>query len=92
MSMIIYYSNYCEHSKKLIQTISQSQIKDDMHFICIDKRTKKPNGVTNIILENGQEILSVENRVVIFDNSVLHTDCSQTDIQGRIVLNIVYCE
>ena len=55
--MIIYYSNYCEHSKKLIQTISQSQIKDDMHFICIDNRTKKPNGVTNIILENGQEIL-----------------------------------
>ncbi len=55
--MIIYYSNYCQHSKKLIQTISQSQIKDDMHFICIDKRTKKPNGVTNIILENGQEIL-----------------------------------
>ena len=55
--MIIYYSNYCEHSKKLIQTISQSQIKDDMHFICIDNRRKKPNGVTNIILENGQEIL-----------------------------------
>jgi|TARA_R110000803_G_scaffold210467_1_gene282374 hypothetical protein len=48
------------------------------------------NGYT--LLENGQEILSVENRVVIFDNSVLHTDCSQTDIQGRIVLNIVYCE
>ena len=57
MSMIIYYSNYCQHSKKLIQTISQSQIKDDMHFICIDNRRKKPNGVTNIILENGQEIL-----------------------------------
>ena len=57
MSMIIYYSNYCEHSKNLIQKISQSQIKNDMHFICIDKRTKKPNGITNIILEDGQEIL-----------------------------------
>ena len=55
--MIIYYSNYCEHSKNLIQKISQSQIKNDMHFICIDKRIKKPNGVTNIILEDGQEIL-----------------------------------
>tara|TARA_R110002167_G_scaffold160748_1_gene356884 strand:- start:2021 stop:2557 length:537 start_codon:yes stop_codon:yes gene_type:complete len=48
------------------------------------------NGYT--ILENGQEILSIENRVVMFDNSVLHTCCSQTDSQGRIVLNIVYHE
>ncbi len=57
MSMIIYYSNYCEHSKKLIQKISQSQIVNDMHFICIDNRIKKSNGTTNIILEDGQEIL-----------------------------------
>jgi hypothetical protein len=28
-----------------------------MHFICIDKRVKKSNGATYIILENGQEIL-----------------------------------
>ena len=60
MSMIIYYSNYCEHSKKLIQKISQSQIKDDMHFICIDKRIKKPNGVTNIILENSNASITTQ--------------------------------
>ena len=28
-----------------------------MHFVCIDRRTKKPNGSTNVILSNGQEIL-----------------------------------
>jgi hypothetical protein len=28
-----------------------------MHFICIDKRVKNPNGATYVILENGQEIL-----------------------------------
>jgi hypothetical protein len=37
--------------------LSQSTIKDDIHFICLDKRTKKPNGSTYIILDNGQEIL-----------------------------------
>tara|TARA_B100001540_G_C15681002_1_gene584800 strand:+ start:426 stop:983 length:558 start_codon:yes stop_codon:yes gene_type:complete len=56
MSSIFYYSNYCEHSKTLIQKISQSSIKDDMHFISIDKRIKK-NGATYIQFENGQEIL-----------------------------------
>ena len=57
MSSILYYSNYCEHSKSLIQTISRSSVKDDIHFICIDKRIKKSNGGTYIQFENGQEIL-----------------------------------
>jgi hypothetical protein len=58
MSSILYYSNYCENCKGLLQSISKwSGIKDDMHFINIDKRVKKPNGATYIILENGQEIL-----------------------------------
>jgi hypothetical protein len=33
------------------------KIKDDMHFINIDNRVRKPTGATNIVLENGQEIL-----------------------------------
>jgi len=57
MSSILYYSNYCENSKKIIQTLSNTQVKDDMHFISIDKRNKKGNGATYIQLENGQEIL-----------------------------------
>ena len=40
MSSILYYSNFCEHSKKLLQTISKSDISKDIHFICIDKRSK----------------------------------------------------
>jgi hypothetical protein len=61
MSSILYYSNFCEHSKKLIQNISKANISKDIHFICIDKRTKDPNGKTFIVLENGQKIVMPEN-------------------------------
>ena len=57
MSTILYYSNYCDNCSKLLQFISKSNVKDDMHFINIDKRVKKGNGATYVILENGQEIL-----------------------------------
>jgi hypothetical protein len=57
MSMILYYSNYCDKCKTLLQNISKSSVKKDMHFICIDKRVKRENGATYIVLENGQEIL-----------------------------------
>tara|TARA_Y100000996_G_scaffold415040_1_gene407908 strand:+ start:920 stop:1483 length:564 start_codon:yes stop_codon:yes gene_type:complete len=57
MSSILYYSNYCNNCKPLLQRLSQTTIKDDIHFICIDKRVKKPNGSTNVILGDGEEIL-----------------------------------
>ena len=61
MSSILYYSNYCEHSKKLLQTLTKSNLQKDMHFICIDKRVKEANNKTYIILENGQKIIMPEN-------------------------------
>ena len=57
MSSILYYSNYCNNCKPLLQKLSQTTIKDDIHFICIDKRVRKPNGSTNVILADGEEIL-----------------------------------
>ena len=58
MSSILYYSNYCENSKGLLQTISKwGNVQKEMHFINIDKRVKRSNGATYIVLENGQEIL-----------------------------------
>jgi hypothetical protein len=58
MSCILYYSNYCDNCKTLLQHISKwNDAKNDMHFINIDKRVKKANGATYIILENGQELL-----------------------------------
>jgi hypothetical protein len=57
MSAILYYSNYCDNCSKLLQIISTSNSKEDMHFINIDKRVKKNNGATYVVLENNQEIL-----------------------------------
>jgi len=62
MSSILYYSNYCEPSKKLLQTITKTQNAKDIHFICIDKRTKDPSsGKVFIILQNGQKLIMPEN-------------------------------
>lgn len=60
MSSIIYYSNYCEHSKKLLQGLSKSQVCKDIHFICIDNRIRE-NGKVFIQLQNGQKIVMPEN-------------------------------
>ena len=60
MSSIIYYSNFCEHSKKLLQGLSKSQVCKDIHFICIDNRIRE-NGKVFIQLQNGQKIIMPEN-------------------------------
>jgi hypothetical protein len=61
MSCILYYSKYCEVSKKYLQLLSKSSSHKDIHFICIDKRVKDANNKTYIILENGQKIILPEN-------------------------------
>ena len=62
MSSILYYSNYCQHSKKLLETVSKSSVaQKDIHFICIDRREKGVNGKIYIILDNGQKIIMPEN-------------------------------
>ena len=60
MSSILYYSKFCEHSNKLLQTLSKTNQKD-IHFICIDKRVKDTNNKMFIVLENGQKIVMPEN-------------------------------
>jgi hypothetical protein len=61
MSCILYYSNYCEPSKKLLQAVTKTQNPKDIHFICIDKRVKDSNGKIFIVLQNGQKIIMPEN-------------------------------
>jgi hypothetical protein len=60
MSSILYYSNFCEPSKKLLQTVTKTQNTNNIHFICIDKRVKDSNGQIFIVLQNGQKILMPE--------------------------------
>ena len=35
---ILYYSNYCTHSQKVLQTLVKGNLSDKVSFICIDKR------------------------------------------------------
>jgi hypothetical protein len=59
---ILYYSNYCKHSQKVVQALTKGGITDKISFICIDKRSKDPK--TNqqyIILENGSKVIMPPN-------------------------------
>ena len=56
MSMILYYSNYCQSSKNVINEIVSSNMQKEMHFLCVDNR-QQLNGRIYILLKNGQRIL-----------------------------------
>ena len=85
MSSILYYSNYCEKCKDLLRLIGKSDLKNDMHFVCIDKRFRDPqSGGIYVTLETQQKILLPpqiqkvpamlllkEGNTVIFGNDVM---------------------
>ena len=55
--MILYYSNFCSSCREILPKLSQSHIKNEIHFLCIDNRIKKPDNSIYIILSNQKEIL-----------------------------------
>lgn len=57
MSAILYYSNYCKYSKDLLVKLSRTKRKNDLHFVCIDKREQHKDGTVHVVLENGQRLL-----------------------------------
>lgn len=61
MSCILYYSKYCKNSERLLQHLSKMQMSKDIHFVCIDKRVKEPNGKVYILFENGHKMLLPDN-------------------------------
>jgi len=55
---ILYYSNHCPHSQKILHYISRAGLIDKLNAICIDKRTVDPqSGQIYISLENGKKIM-----------------------------------
>ncbi len=54
---ILYYSNYCNHSKSLLSMLAKSQIKNNYYYVNIDKRRKDAKNTVHIMLENGSEVL-----------------------------------
>lgn len=99
MSYILYYSNYCNNSSQIIQKLASSQVKNDIHFISIDDRVKRPDGSIYVKLKNQQEIvlphtvdkvpaLLLLNRgnQVVFGNQILeHLQPVRTGVQERMV-------
>lgn len=79
---ILYYSNYCTHSQKVLQTLVKGNMSDKLSFICIDKRQlDKRTNQTYIILENGGKVIlppnihSVPALLLIKDNyRIIHGD------------------
>ena len=98
MSYILYYSNYCNNSAEIIKKLSSSQVKNDIHFISIDNRSRRPDGTIYITLKNQQEIilphtvdkvpaLLLLNRgnQVLFGKSILqHLQPVNTGVQQRV--------
>ena len=78
---IIYYSNYCEPSKKLLQLLAKTSAGKDLHYICIDVRFKDPNGRTFVQVENQRVLLPtavtrvpalylMESKQALFEDSI----------------------
>lgn len=57
MDKVLYYSNLCEHSKKILTTITKQNLGKNVSFICIDNRSKDAEGKVFISLENGQKLM-----------------------------------
>jgi uncharacterized Fe-S cluster protein YjdI len=54
---ILYYSNYCKHSQKVVQTLVKGNLAEKISFICIDKRTtNQQTNQTYIVLETGSKV------------------------------------
>lgn len=59
---ILYYSNHCKHSQKVLQYLVKGNLANQLNFLCIDKRTRDPNNnQIYIILENGQKVIMPPN-------------------------------
>lgn len=58
---IVFYSNYCNYSKEVINTLSKSSLHQSLVYICVDDRNiKLPNFVTvvpTVYLSNERRIL-----------------------------------
>ena len=57
MNSALYYSNYCNSCKKMLQTLSKTNVPS-VNYICIDNRiieNKNGQQITNILLQNGSK-------------------------------------
>ena len=59
---ILYYSNYCKHSQKIVQSLVKMNFKDKLSFLNIDTRKRDPeNNQIYIHLETGGKVVMPPN-------------------------------
>ncbi len=100
MSHILYYSNYCNNCKNLLQNLAKNYNSKEIHFICIDKRVKEKEN-TYLILEKGEKVILPPNVTnvpallllnrghrVVFGNEIMDhlipKNNNQTNSQGNM--------
>lgn len=55
---ILYYSNYCKHSKSILTFLLKNNLSNSLNFICIDKKVRdSTNNQIYIFLEDGRKVL-----------------------------------
>ena len=53
---VLYYSNYCKHSQKIIKFLSKGGLLANLNAFCVDKRMRDPKtNQTLIVLEDGKK-------------------------------------
>lgn len=83
---VLYYSNYCNHSQKIIKFLSKGGLLNNLNAFCVDKRMRDPK--TNqilIVLEDGKKaflppnvqsvpalLLTNENYKLILGDDIIH--------------------
>lgn len=50
---LLFFSNYCEHSKELLAKLKQKNLLDKVHLVCIDNRFVK-NNITYVYIDSTQ--------------------------------------
>jgi len=59
---VLYYSNYCKHSQKLLSYLVKNDLTKSLNCINIDKRYRNPQtNQTHIYLENGSSVVMPPN-------------------------------
>ena len=54
---ILYYSNFCKHSQKVVNFFVKNNLTNLVNFICLDKRKIDENtGQIVVLLENGTQV------------------------------------
>lgn len=92
---ILYYSNYCKHSKEILDFLIKNDLTKQLNCLCVDKRKVDPvSGQVHIVLENGSTVLlppnihSVPTLMLVKDNyRVIMGSAIKSQFQSQVQEN-----